>query len=271
MEPIQTVFYPFVKFGDENPEPAVLKTIVDFTKPSQKQSTFLFVPVDITEKIHKDWLEFFRAAKICKNFNSKLRELYKYGYENNFQVYPYPQDVLNFLGTDPNQIKCCIIGQDPYPGFDEEMQKPVANGYSFATYSKKLPLSQASIREVIVKKYGDYSDTEKNQNPFALQGWLDQGVFLMNKTPVVYVSKTIDEKKKSKAKEIWGNMSSMICKHIDSVNKCPFIMFGRDASELAGDVSKSYISVHMSKRSDRSDEFNSDCFDKVTSIQWNRF
>jgi uracil DNA glycosylase len=71
---------------------------------------------------------------------------------------------------------------------------------------------------VIIKKFGE-TTLEISEHPFSLQGWIDQGVYLMNNTPVLYVSKTANEKTKAKAKEIWSGMSSLICKFIDSKNK----------------------------------------------------
>lgn len=270
---METFYYPFVRFDNETiPNAENLRTVIDFTKKDKTSKDFILVPFDVTEKLHSSWMSFFKDNKMCSIFNSKLKKLYQYGYENNFEVYPFPQDVLNFFQMDVDSINCVVVGQDPYPGFDSELKKPIANGYSFATHSQKIPMSQNAIREVITRKYGNIS-VKNPKLPYSLEGWIDQGVFLMNNTPVVYISKTpCDEKKKSQAKQIWSGISPAICKFIDSKRRCDFILFGSEASSLSASVTKSIQSVHMSGRSDRSDEFNFDAsFGKARNIEWNMF
>lgn len=267
----RTYNYPYIKFNDENPKTEIISTSIDFTNPDSVSKKILIEPLDITEKIHPVWINFFRSCEMCKGINTRLKNLYVYGYKNNFDVYPFPQDVLNFMQRDPTGVKCCIVGQDPYPGFDQEMKKPVANGFAFATYSQQIPMSQLAIRNVIASKFGQIS-TKNEKYPFSLEGWMDQGVFLMNKTPVVYIGPNHMDSKKNEAENMWASETVKICQFIDANNPgCQFILFGNKAAELSLSVKRPIVSVHMSGKSDRSKEFNSSCFEQVASIEWNKF
>jgi len=253
--------YPFIKksFDDELPKAEIIT----------KGENYIFSPIDISQTIHPEWLKFFSESGI--DFNKRLKLLYKVGYENNLSVYPKPEECMKVFEMSPDEIRCVVIGQDPYPGWDKEKKRSVACGYSFATKSKTLPGSLDRIMESIKEKFGSIQMVDK-ETPYSLLGWIQQGVFLLNNTPVVYVNN--DEKSQddlkfimSKPSLIWKGITSEICKLISLRKSCPFILFGRDAEYLKVDVTKPEIESHPSKRNDC--EFRGECFLRIPIIKWN--
>lgn len=265
--------YPFIKFEPRDlPESENLKiNYLDEIEDDKRPGMVKFFPVDITEKIHKSWISFFKEASI--DLNKKLKAIYKFGYENGLSVYPNAEDCMNVFGMGIEEIRCVIVAQDPYPGWDKDTKMPVASGFCFATNSKNVPGSLERIRDSISENYGRIDIVDKN-NPNNLKGWIDQGIFLLNNTIIVYVYKGLNSEKTQylesvlkKPKTIWAGISTDVCKAISNIKNCPFILVGKEAEYLKSEVTKAEITVHPSKRNDC--DFDGKCFLKISGIKWN--
>lgn len=266
--------YPYFKKNQEEklPEPEQLKIDYhDEIEDDKRLKIAKFSPVDITGIIHPDWLTIFNNSGV--DLNKKLKSLYKSGYENGFGVFPNPEDCMNVFSMSPEKIKCVIVAQDPYPGWDSETKSPVACGRCFATNSQNIPGSLERIRNSIANNFGKIEIVDK-EHPNNLKGWIDQGVFLLNNTLVVYVSKgeifedsTYLKSLLNKSKVIWKGVTAYICKIISSLKTCNFILIGREAEYLKTEVTRYETAIHPSKRNDC--EFTGECFLKVSAIKWN--
>lgn len=257
------LLYPIID-GSESNDNSKEEIQIDGTKRT-------LVSCNVFSKIHPSWHEFFFESGI--SFNDRLKAIYRKAYENNMMPRPNPRDVFNVFSMPLTSIKVVIVGQDPYPGWDSQSKSPVANGFSFATNSSEITGSLSRIFNSIQEKIGQIVTTRK-ENPYNLQGWIDQGVFLLNNTPVVYVprdKKAVDdsESKEVKAypKLVWKDLTREICKYIVSVNpNCHFILIGLETHYLKDKLPRCILTTHPSTRS--SMEFTGDCFLQVDHIKW---
>ena len=105
-----------------------------------------------------------------KEYYLKLREFLKFEYSH-YVIYPKMENIFNALKTTSYEdVKVCILGQDPYHGPGQ------AQGYSFSVPSNfPLPPSLQNMYKELENEYqtpvhrtGDLTD------------WAKQGVLLMN-------------------------------------------------------------------------------------------
>ena len=88
-----------------------------------------------------------------------------------YRVFPEKKDIFNALKlTDFNDVKCVIIGQDPYHGYKQ------ANGLAFSVNKGiKFP---PSLRNIFLElKYDLFIDVPINGD---LTKWAKEGVLLLN-------------------------------------------------------------------------------------------
>lgn len=151
----------------------------------------------LKDEMHKDY--FLKAMK-------ELDSLYK-----EESVMPSKDDLFRAFNLDIDDIKVVILGQDPYP------TKGVADGLAFSTRSTQTP---ASLRNIFKELESDLG-IKKTSN--SLEGWMKQGVFLLNtsfatleKRPLALeylnlsrftdeVIKLISDRESHVAFVLWGN------------------------------------------------------------------
>jgi len=91
--------------------------------------------------------------------------------------YPLRKDIYNAYKIKPQDIKCIILGQDPYPGLNSD-GKPAAQGYSFSTARNvKLQPSLALIYEELLDSK---MITKMPSHGDIASSWTPQGVMLFN-------------------------------------------------------------------------------------------
>jgi len=233
---------------------------------------FIFKAIDITHTIHESWKCLFLEGNTT--INQKLKELYTKAYLNGLTVYPLPQDVLNCFSLPIEKVKVVIMAQDPYPGVDKNTKKPHACGRCFASESPDdTPGSLNRLRIEIVNRFGDLVIADKSR-PNSLQGWINQGVMLMNYTPILY--KFYGEEKTAKINSLlqkpmitWAPITRLICEKIREVNpKCYFLLVGRNAQKAKAYVSNPIETGHPSDLN-QNNTFSGDCFEKIPDIRWN--
>ena len=267
---------PFIRCPDTpDPEPENIKIkYYDKKENDNRIKNLDLIPLDITNSISNEWIKYFIDKDILETINSKLWNIYYQGYKSGMDVYPLAEDAMSVFEKPISEIKCVVIGESPYPGWDNENNKPIANGKSFSTYSKKLPVSQEVMRLSIAEYFKTVSSKNK-ETPYDLQGWIDQGVFLLNHVNFLYVYKGNNQECIPKSifdiPHSWITITEQICKDISEKRKCFFVLIGNKAKELGRHVTKKIELYHPSRRSSKSEEFKIEKFlDVGENILWNR-
>src|SRR5690606_10051653 len=117
--------------------------------------------------MHESWKTKLND-ELQKPYALKLLEDLNIEYQNQI-IYPKKKDVMRVLQRPFDETKVVILGQDPYHGPGQ------ANGLAFAVNtSEKCPPSLRNIFKEIEIEFG-----EKPKNS-TLEGWQEQGVFLLN-------------------------------------------------------------------------------------------
>ncbi len=173
-------------------------------------------------------------------------------------VYPPVAKVYDALEkTAPRDVKCVIIGQDPYFNPDQ------ANGLAFSvSKGTKFPPSLLNIYKELYYEYG-YPVPKNNGD---LSSWAKQGVLLLNATLTVKAGEA-----NSHSSLGWSMFTDEIIKAIDSLNQpVVYLLWGRyaQAKETLIHSPLSYIikTAHPSPLSANHGFFCSDCF-----IRCNRY
>lgn len=133
-------------------------------------------------------------------------------------VYPPREDLFTALRlTPPEQVKCVIVGQDPYHGPEQ------AHGLAFSVREGvKIPPSLRNIYKELNADLGCPIPASGDLRP-----WARQGVLLLNNTLTVY-----DGAANSHKKWGWQRFTDYLLKSLQS---CPqpiaFVLWGRDAQK----------------------------------------
>ena len=238
-----------------------------------KDGRAVLTSINVIESIHPSWYPLLLGRGL--SINERLKSIFKKGYENGFIIRPLPEETFSAFSMPISHIKAVVVGQDPYPGWDKDNKRPIACGLSFATPSDITPPSLERIRVSIARNFGSISITDGTR-PNSLQGWINQGVLLLNNTPFLFISyddaleETISPRLKAALEvpfKIWNGMTEIICKEIIAENpRCPFILMGRASHYLERVVGRSFITSHPSTRSDC--DFTGECFKSVPEINW---
>lgn len=177
-------------------------------------------------------------------------------YENNI-IFPKKIDVFNaFKYRDVHEIKCVIIGQDPY------YKKNEAHGLSFSISDKSLKIP-SSLRNIFKELKDDLGiDVPCHGN---LSSWCEEGVLLINSIL------TVREGFPNSHKDIgWSIFTDSIIKNLCEIrSNLVFILWGNFAirKEVLIDEKKHLIikSPHPSGLSAHRGFFKSKPFSKVNS------
>ena len=133
------------------------------------------------------------------------------------KVYPQPQNIFRAFWLTPfSQVKVVILGQDPYHGPHQ------AHGLSFSVQDGvKVPPSLQNIYKEIEQEFGIKKDFSNGN----LEGWAQQGVFLLNAILTVqahnaashkgkgweqftdHVIQTISDQREHVVYMLWGNFA----------------------------------------------------------------
>ena len=169
-------------------------------------------------------------------------------------VYPPLDKVYAALKiVEPQDVKCVIIGQDPY--FNEGQ----ANGLAFSVNKgTKLPPSLQNIYKELFYEFG-YPIPKYNGD---LTPWAMQGVLLLNATLTVKALEPNSHQPLG-----WSNFTDSIIKALSTLKKpIVYLLWGNYAqkkSELITDSSAYIIkTAHPSPLSANRGFFCSDCFKK---------
>lgn len=193
----------------------------------------------LKDEIHKDY--FLKAMK-------ELDSLYK-----EESVMPSKDDLFRAFNLDIDDIKVVILGQDPYP------TKGVADGLAFSTRSTQTP---ASLRNIFKELE---SDLGINKTSNSLEGWMKQGVFLVNTSFA-----TLEKKPLSLEYLNLSRFTDEVIKLIsDRESHVAFVLWGNKAIAKENLINKDkhlvIKSAHPSPLSASRGFFNSKPFSKINS------
>lgn len=193
----------------------------------------------LKDEMHKDY--FLKAM-------NELDSLYK-----EESVMPSKDDLFRAFNLDIDDIKVVILGQDPYP------TKGVADGLAFSTRSTQTP---ASLRNIFKELESDLG-IKKTSN--SLEGWMKQGVFLVNTSFA-----TLEKKPLSLEYLNLSRFTDEVIKLIsDRESHVAFVLWGNKAiaKETLINKDKHLVikSAHPSPLSASRGFFNSKPFSKINS------
>ncbi|WP_457912483.1 uracil-DNA glycosylase [Candidatus Phytoplasma sacchari] len=128
------------------------------------------------------WRKFINQEK-KKLYFKKILFFLKKEIEKDKIIYPDLKDIFKaFKLTDFLKTKVVILGQDPYPGFNQ------AHGLSFSTLSSKTP---SSLKNIFKELNNDLLLNTKTNN---LTLWGLEGVLLLNSILTVERGKPLSHK-----------------------------------------------------------------------------
>ena len=175
--------------------------------------------------IPKDWMLFWKEEQnkpYLKNLLAFLEQEY-----SEQVCYPAKHHILKALeGLRPVGIKCIILGQDPYHGFQQ------ANGLAFSVSTGVKP--PPSLRNIF-KEYENDLCLPKPLNG-DLNAWRKEGVLLLNTALSVREGKPGSHK--NKGWEIFT--SNLITYVLAKSDNAGFICFGQPAHKIAKKVTEGF-------------------------------
>ena len=163
--------------------------------------------------MHESWKPFLKS-EFEKPYFKELSEFLHQEYETKM-IFPPKKYVFRAFGTDLNEVKVVILGQDPYhtPGAAEGLAFSVPN-------SQPIPPSLVNIYKEIDSDIGTHANPRGS-----LINWQKQGVMLLNTVLTVEAHKA-----KSHAGRGWETFTTEVIKYLSqSRPHLVFILWGRDA------------------------------------------
>ena len=204
-------------------------------------------------RIGNDWDEIL-ADEWQKPYYLNLREQLKSEYKNH-TVYPKMHDIFNALKyTSFKDVKCVIIGQDPYHGENQ------AHGLCFSVM--RPPPPPPSLKNIF-KEYQDDLGFVPNYSNGELTSWAKNGVLMLNTLLTVRSGEPLSHKGLG-----WEKVTDRIISEINKKQSpVVFNLWGRPAAKKAEIIDNpkhlKLFSVHPSPLSAFGGFFGSKPFSKA--------
>ncbi|PCJ22880.1 MAG: uracil-DNA glycosylase, partial [Rickettsiales bacterium] len=185
---------------------------------------------DVITKLYPEgWKDIFNdnlyeLKTICDYISSEAKET---------QIFPHFEDVFKvFDMCSPEDIKVIIIGQDPYPRLGK-LGLPLGTGLSFSVrVGENIPRSLSNIYNELDRSIDSFVKPKHGN----LENWVNQGVFLLNK------SLTVENGKVNSHKRVWNNFTSNIIKYLSAFDEdIIYVLWGKDAQEMNKTYTKGVI------------------------------
>lgn len=228
-------------------------------------------------KYHKSWEKFINGSA---HFNEMQHFV-----EITDNICPTKDKVFRFLECDLNNVKCIVLGMDPYPSTYNIDGKilPVATGRAFEVASVDMftdKYKQQSLSNIFKSlcyyKFGKkYSIEELRSekikskiNFLKTYEWFDEmereGVLFLNAVLTTIVGKSgahIDK---------WTDFMNELISYINSNIHCKWLIWGNVAlNRVKGLVDDKYIVYSCHPASRQNNNFVEECcFKKVKDIIW---
>lgn len=226
---------------------------------------------------HKSWNDFLS--------NDIIYLLSKIEKEIGNNHFPLKEEILRFLKVDLTNIKCIIIGMEPYPtDYTENNQTyPIATGRSFEVRNLRdktwdFKFKQSSLRNILKTIYynetGDIIELSEirkkiNNNEFLIAQpaeWYDnleqQGVLFLN------AALTVEKYKVNSHPQIWLEFMSRLIKYIETKQTPKWLLWGKDAQNKIIPELNNTLNVITSMHPRLAGFVNENCFQYVKEINW---
>ena len=216
----------------------------------EKYLTLEYTKENMLDGVKKSWKKFIKKEMEKEYFEDIFQKIKK-DQNNGKLIFPFPNKVFETLKyTKRSDLKCVIIGQDPYINYQEIGEKivPQAMGLSFSVpKSVKVPPSLKNI-------YKELDESIDNFN-MPMHGDLSRWVKVEN-VILLNAALTVVEGRSNSHKKVWGQFTDNLIKYIsDKCDNVIFLLWGNFAKSkaLLIDINKHKIisSVHPSPLSSR--------------------
>ncbi|MDE0563996.1 MULTISPECIES: uracil-DNA glycosylase [unclassified Exiguobacterium] len=205
----------------------------------------------LSSRLLGDWTDIIQD-EMSQPYFQQLKQFVDQAYEETI-VYPNREDIWNaFIYTKFSDVKCVILGQDPYHGPNQ------AHGLSFSVQDGvRFPPSLRNIFQELKDDVG--CDIPKSGN---LEKWAKQGVLLLNTALTVEAGKAGSHRGKG-----WEQFTDSVIERLGSREEpIVFILWGNDAKKKMkwiGEQHQVLTSVHPSPLSSHRGFFGSKPFSQV--------
>lgn len=219
--------------------------------------------------IHPSWEELLTENFMCKIKNiecelQKPEESVSLPLAREYPFFPQPDKVMRFLAQDLRNIKCIVLGMDPYASYyldSDGAIMPIATGRSFevadvTNWQQKF--KQSSLRNILKTVYynetGSLKSMEEIRNEISTgefpisdpHEWFDkleqQGVLFLNATL------TVEPGHPDSHAILWKSVMDDIIRYINRNPDIKWLLFGSKAQERVqdtiGDTGRLYKCCH---------------------------
>lgn len=217
--------------------------------------------------VHKKWYRFFITNK--KELQTIIKQI-----DFTKTILPDKKNIFKtFEFFSPEECKLCVVGQDPYPGYEKKTATYYAEGLSFSVNKniKTLPGSLNNIFKELKNNYPDF-----NYKNGSLIKWVEnEKIMLLNS------SLTVQEGKPNIHSKLWISFTDKVIQELDKKSNCLFLFMGNNAknkSSLIKNKDRIITCVHPSPLSAHRGFFGSKVFIKINEklkenglkeIHWN--
>lgn len=173
--------------------------------------------------IHPAWRNNISTEYGCMEALENISTVYAQSVAAGKRVFPAPENIFKALEQDPCEVRCVILGQDPYHEAGQAM------GLAFSVPNGvQCPPSLRNIKKEIETDIGpvDLSGTD-------LTPWAKQGVFLLN------TALTVEEgAANSHAGKDYLKFTAIVLDNLCKMAETPLavILWGAQAQKVGGDI-----------------------------------
>lgn len=173
-----------------------------------------------------EWADTKIANEFTKQYMIGLQNFLKKERQK-YTVYPPKDQVFRALRlTPPDNVKICILGQDPY-------HDGSANGLAFSNGGNYQNISP-SLRNIFKEIERDIGFEDVAPNP-DLTRWAEQGVLLLNTTLTVRKGES-GSHSKIQGMKIWQKFTKKVLHYLSKKDKfIVFMLWGNHAKEFMKD------------------------------------
>ena len=193
--------------------------------------------------VHSSWLPILEPLR--KDIQNIFRQI------DVRTVSPIEDHIFRAFRQPLYNVRCVIIGQDPYPTAGH------ANGLSFSTHPSVTPLPK-SLQNIFTEYQSDLGETAPLNGD--LSSWDSQGVMLLNRVLTTEVGTA-----NAHINFGWQRITDAVAKELGSRGVVA-VLWGKQAQELAHFFPYRVESPHPSPLSAYRGFFGSKPFSKVNAI-----
>ncbi|WP_270640696.1 uracil-DNA glycosylase family protein [Longibaculum muris] len=203
-----------------------------------------------------------------------------------YAYFPKKDKIMRFLSLDLQNIKCIILGMEPYPSWytnEDGKIEGVATGRSFEVKNVKSwqqKFKQASLINIL--KAIVFNETGQKKTIAEIRNDIDNGDFQMSEPPewfdkreqsgVLFLNATltVEPDQPDSHTQLWKEVMNDVMKYIDKKNKnVKWLLFGKNAKQRViftiGENDNQYHCCHP-----RLPQFvDENIFKNIEEIKWN--